>query len=106
MFSLQLSVCLWWHDYRRDNYSSITLSDGTTFDNPPRYENKICKVVRSLYGLAVAPVTFHNSLNAWFKSNGYTQSTADSCLWLKYDKDGILKGALIEWVDEPSLEQR
>ena len=79
---------------------TVTLSDGTTFDNPPRYQNKICKVMKSLYGLAVAPATFHNSLNAWFKSNGYTQSTADSCLWLKYSDDGVLQGALIEWVDD------
>ena len=25
LFSLQLSVCLWWHDYRRDDFPTSTL---------------------------------------------------------------------------------
>ena len=32
--------------------------------------------------------------------NGYIQSKADSCLWLKYNKFGKLEGTLLEWVDD------
>ena len=79
---------------------TVELSNGAKFKNTALHVNKVCRVSAALYGLSYSPRAFHNHLNGWFEQNGYTQSPADSCLWLKYDKSGKLVGSLIEWVDD------
>ena len=63
---------------------TIELSNGARFKNLPLHVNKVCCVSAALYGLLYSPRAFHNHLNGWFEQNGYSQSPADSCLWLKY----------------------
>jgi hypothetical protein len=65
-----------------------------------RYKGKMCQVTKALYGLGNAPRQFNKHLDQWFKKNGYVPSSADSCLYMKYDSTGQPICAVATFVDD------
>ena len=58
LFSLQLSVCLWWHDYRRDDFP--TLKFGVVMADLARH------LLKSLERLApIGAVSCRTGLKIW-----------------------------------------
>ncbi|GKA51358.1 zinc finger, CCHC-type containing protein [Tanacetum coccineum] len=56
-------------------------------------ENKVCKLIKSLYGLKRAPKQWHQKFNEVVLSNGYLINQADKCVYSKFDEFG--KGVII-----------
>nr|GEW19099.1 zinc finger, CCHC-type [Tanacetum cinerariifolium] len=59
----------------------------------PGNENKVCKLVRSLYGLKHAPRQWHQNFDEVVLSNGYLLNQADKCVYIKFNAFG--KGVII-----------
>ncbi|GJS63364.1 zinc finger, CCHC-type containing protein [Tanacetum coccineum] len=59
----------------------------------PGYENKVCKLVKSLYGLKQALKQWHQKFEEVVSSNGYLLNQADKCVYSKFDASG--KGVII-----------
>ncbi|GKA90016.1 zinc finger, CCHC-type containing protein [Tanacetum coccineum] len=59
----------------------------------PGNENKVCKLVKSLYGLKHAPKQWHQKFDEVVLSNGYLLNQADKCVYSKFDASG--KGVII-----------
>ncbi|GJZ25552.1 zinc finger, CCHC-type containing protein [Tanacetum coccineum] len=53
-------------------------------------ENKVCKLIRSLYELKQAPNQWHQKFDKVVLSNGYLLNQADKCVYSKFDESGIL----------------
>ena len=56
-------------------------------------ENKVCKLIKSLYRLKQAPKQWHQKFDEVVLSNGYLLNQADKCVYRKFDKSG--KGVII-----------
>ena len=61
---------------------------------PPGYEskacpNKVCKILQNLYGLKQAPRIWHQTIDPFLKSLGFTALNADPCLYFKYDENKL-----------------
>ncbi|GJY43093.1 zinc finger, CCHC-type containing protein [Tanacetum coccineum] len=56
-------------------------------------ENKVCKLIKSLYGLKHAPKQWHQKFDEVVLSNGYLLNQADKCVYSKFDESG--KGVII-----------
>ncbi|GKC40185.1 zinc finger, CCHC-type containing protein [Tanacetum coccineum] len=56
-------------------------------------ENKICKLIKSLYGLKHTPKQWHQKFDEVVLSNGYLLNQADKCVYSKFDETG--KGVII-----------
>nr|GEV69029.1 zinc finger, CCHC-type [Tanacetum cinerariifolium] len=56
-------------------------------------ENKVCKLIKSLYGLKHAPKQWHQKFNEVVLSNGYLLNQADKCVYRKFDAS--VKGFII-----------
>ncbi|GJT76774.1 zinc finger, CCHC-type containing protein [Tanacetum coccineum] len=56
-------------------------------------ENKVCKLMKSLYVLKQAPKKWHQKLNEVVLSNGYLLNQDDKCVYSKFDESG--KGVII-----------
>ncbi|GJU26060.1 zinc finger, CCHC-type containing protein [Tanacetum coccineum] len=62
-------------------------------------ENKVCKLIKSLYGLKHAPKQWHQKFDEVVLSSGYLLNQASKCVYSKFDKYG--KGVIIFlYVDE------
>ncbi|GJR93587.1 zinc finger, CCHC-type containing protein [Tanacetum coccineum] len=59
----------------------------------PDNENKVCKLIKSLYGLKQTPKQWHQKFDEVVLSNGYLLNKADKCVYSKFDKSG--KGVII-----------
>ncbi|GJX06318.1 zinc finger, CCHC-type containing protein [Tanacetum coccineum] len=59
----------------------------------PSNENKVCKLVKSLYGLKQTPKQWPQKFNEVVLSNGYLLNQADKCVYRKFDTSG--KGVII-----------
>ncbi|GKA76806.1 zinc finger, CCHC-type containing protein [Tanacetum coccineum] len=56
-------------------------------------ENKVCKLIKSLYVLKQAPKQWHQKLDEVVLSNGYLLNQADKCVYSEFDEIG--KGVII-----------
>nr|GEY17009.1 zinc finger, CCHC-type [Tanacetum cinerariifolium] len=54
------------------------------FDN----ENKVCKLIKSLYRLKQAPMHWYQKFDEVVLSNGYLLNQADKCVYSKFDASG------------------
>ncbi|GJS09375.1 zinc finger, CCHC-type containing protein [Tanacetum coccineum] len=59
----------------------------------PGNENKMCKLIKSLYGLKQTPKQWHQKFDEVVLSNGYLLNQADKCVYSKFDETG--KGVII-----------
>nr|GEX44971.1 zinc finger, CCHC-type [Tanacetum cinerariifolium] len=59
----------------------------------PGNENKVCKLIKSFYGLKQAPKQWHQKFDEVVLSNGYLLNQADKCVYRKFDESG--KGVII-----------
>ncbi|GJS57918.1 zinc finger, CCHC-type containing protein [Tanacetum coccineum] len=55
----------------------------------PGNENKVCKLVKSLYGLKQTPKQWHQKFDEVVFSNGYLLNQADKCVYRKFNESGI-----------------
>lgn len=61
---------------------------------PPGYINKecpdkVCKIIRNLYGLKQASRVWHKTIDPFLKSLGFTPLASDPCVYFKWDKDQL-----------------
>ncbi|GJW78488.1 zinc finger, CCHC-type containing protein [Tanacetum coccineum] len=56
-------------------------------------EHKVCKLVKSLYGLNQAPKQWHQKFNEVVLSSGFLLNQSDKCVYSKFDDSG--KGVII-----------
>nr|GEV26823.1 zinc finger, CCHC-type [Tanacetum cinerariifolium] len=54
----------------------------------PGSENKMCKQIKSLYGLKYAPNKWHQKFDEVVLSNGYLLNQVDKCVYRKFDESG------------------
>ncbi|GKC06528.1 zinc finger, CCHC-type containing protein, partial [Tanacetum coccineum] len=54
----------------------------------PSNENKVCKLIKSLYGLKEAPKQWLQKFDEVVLSNGYLLNQADKCVYRKFDESG------------------
>nr|GEW40947.1 hypothetical protein [Tanacetum cinerariifolium] len=54
----------------------------------PGNKNKVCKLIKSLYGLKQVPKQWHSKFDEVVLSNGYLFNQADKCVYSKFDKSG------------------
>nr|GFB99837.1 zinc finger, CCHC-type [Tanacetum cinerariifolium] len=59
----------------------------------PGNENKVCKLIKSLYGLKQTPKQWHQKFDVVVLFNGYLLNQADKCVDSKFDESG--KGVII-----------
>ncbi|GJT06600.1 zinc finger, CCHC-type containing protein [Tanacetum coccineum] len=59
----------------------------------PGNENKMCKLIKSLYELKQAPTQWHQKFDEVVFSNGYLLNQANKCVYSKFNKTG--KGVII-----------
>nr|GEU53609.1 putative reverse transcriptase domain-containing protein [Tanacetum cinerariifolium] len=59
----------------------------------PGNENRVCKLIKSLYGLKQSPNQWHQKFDELDLSNGYLLNQAKKCVYSKFDKSG--KGVII-----------
>ncbi|GKB92895.1 zinc finger, CCHC-type containing protein [Tanacetum coccineum] len=59
----------------------------------PGNENKVCKLIKSLYGLKHAPKQWHQKFDEVVLSNGYLLNQANKCVYSKFNEFG--KGVVI-----------
>ncbi|GKA30525.1 zinc finger, CCHC-type containing protein [Tanacetum coccineum] len=59
----------------------------------PGNENKVCELIKSLYGLKQAHKQLHQKFDEVFLSNGYLLKQASKCVYRKFDESG--KGVII-----------
>ncbi|GKA35247.1 zinc finger, CCHC-type containing protein [Tanacetum coccineum] len=59
----------------------------------PGNKNKVCKLIKSLYGLKQTPKQWHQKFNEVVLSNDYLLNQADKCVYNKFIKSG--KGVTI-----------
>ena len=51
----------------------------------PGKEKKVCKLVKSLYGLKQALKQWHNKFDHVLVTNGYSINNGDKCIYIKYE---------------------
>nr|GEW54279.1 zinc finger, CCHC-type [Tanacetum cinerariifolium] len=56
-------------------------------------ENKVCKLIKSLYGLKQTPKQWHQKFDEVVLSNGYLLNQTDKCVYSKFDESS--KGVVI-----------
>ncbi|GJW60508.1 zinc finger, CCHC-type containing protein [Tanacetum coccineum] len=56
----------------------------------PGNKNKVCKLIKSLYGLKHASKQWHQKFDEVVLSNGYLLNQANKCVYSKFDEYGIL----------------
>jgi hypothetical protein len=62
-------------------------------------EHLVCKLKKSLYGLKQSPRLWYQKFDAFMKTQGYTRSNEDACLYTKTCSDGSFI-TLILYVDD------
>lgn len=56
----------------------------------PIQESKVCKLVKSFYGLKQAPKQWHQNFDHVMKENGYKINECDKCIYVKNTSDGYV----------------
>nr|KAJ0190715.1 hypothetical protein LSAT_V11C800406370 [Lactuca sativa] len=56
----------------------------------PRQENKVCRLVKSLYGLKKAPKQWHERFDTTVTAFGFQHNSADRCIYFKHTSDYIV----------------
>ena len=56
----------------------------------PKYEHKVCRLVKSLYGLKQAPKQWHEKFDQAIMSNGFRHNNGDKCLYSKTCKGYVI----------------
>ena len=56
----------------------------------PRYEKKVCRLVKSLYGLKQAPKQWHSKFYHVLISNGFSINDADKCIYNKVENNSCI----------------
>ncbi|GJX52189.1 ribonuclease H-like domain-containing protein, partial [Tanacetum coccineum] len=102
---VSLAVHNCWPLYQVDVNNAFMYSDlneDVYMDLPPRYydefETKVCKLVKSLYGLKQALRQWNEKLTSALNENGFRQSINDYSLFVK-NKNNVLL-ALLVYVDD------
>ncbi|GJZ85618.1 zinc finger, CCHC-type containing protein [Tanacetum coccineum] len=62
----------------------------------PGNENKVCKLIKSLYRLKQAPKQWHQKFDEVVLSNGYLLNQADKCVYRKFDESGFFMTGMEE----------
>jgi hypothetical protein len=69
----------------------MQLPDGITVKSPDGSDNKVVKLIRSLYGLRNAPQLWNKALTNFFTNTlDYTQASSDGCLFFKLTSNGFV----------------
>ena len=67
----------------------MQLPDGILLKDAHDKENKVVKLIRSLYGLRNAPQLWNKALTEFFTVKlGFTQAASDGCLFYKVTDSG------------------
>ena len=64
----------------------------------PGQERKVCKLVKSIYGLKQAPMKWHEKFDQVVLPNGFKTNECDSCVYYKDDENGYVMMTL--YVDD------
>ena len=56
----------------------------------PEHLNKVCKVIKALYGLHQAPRAWYERLSTFLLQHGYRRGAIDKTLFIKRDKKDIM----------------
>ncbi|GJV88696.1 ribonuclease H-like domain-containing protein [Tanacetum coccineum] len=56
----------------------------------PAHPNKVCKVIKALYGLHQAPRAWYETLSSFLMENGFRRGTIDKTLFIKRKKSDIM----------------
>jgi len=57
----------------------------------PGEENKVCRLIKSLYGLNQAPKQWHEKFDTTLTSAGFNMNEADKCVYYRYGgDDGVI----------------
>ena len=56
----------------------------------PRDEPKVCRLVKSLYGLKQSPTQWHNKFDHVLISNGLSINDADKCIYSKVENNSCI----------------
>nr|GEV00371.1 hypothetical protein [Tanacetum cinerariifolium] len=69
------------------------LEEGVYMNQPlgfimPTNENKVCKLIKSMYGRKQAPKQWHQKFDEVVLSNGYLLNQAEKCMYSKFDASG------------------
>ena len=67
----------------------------------PNHPNKVCKLRKGLYGLKQGARCWNKKMDAFLKSEGFTASDADPCIYVKREKGKIVILAL--YVDDTAI---
>ena len=68
----------------------------------PNGEKLVCKLRKLLYGLKQSGRNWNNMLHEHFAQNGFVQSPADPCVYVKTTESGHV--VAIVWVDDIILQ--
>src|SRR5690242_9030452 len=72
---------------------------------PPAIESSktptlVCRLKKSLYGLKQAPRQWNLVIDLFLQREGFKQSKADICVYIKYTADGIILLIIAVYVDD------
>nr|GEZ34004.1 hypothetical protein [Tanacetum cinerariifolium] len=72
-----------------------TIDEEVYVTQPPgfvdlKFPNKVCKVVKDLYGLHQAPKAWYATLSTFLEKSGYRRGAIDKTLFIKQDKKDIM----------------
>ncbi len=65
-----------------------------------KYPNKVCRLKKTLYGLKQSARCWNEALDTYLKSNGYTQSDADGCIYYYTKMEGNKLLIIAVYVDD------
>ncbi|CAI7801629.1 unnamed protein product, partial [Closterium sp. NIES-54] len=78
--------------------------DRVLYMDQPAYYNdgtgRVCKLLKSLYGLKQSPLLWYSALNAVLTGAGWSKSQVDEALYFKVGDDGVVCWVLV-YVDDP-----
>lgn len=67
-----------------------SIKENVYMRQPPGYTDskcpdKVCKIVKNLYGLKQAPKVWHDTIDPYLKTIGFSSLTADPCIYFKWN---------------------
>ncbi|GKE19047.1 ribonuclease H-like domain-containing protein [Tanacetum coccineum] len=101
---LNIVMCMSWPVFQLDVNNAFLYGDleEVVYMKPPKgyfpYDNKVCRLKKSLYGLKQAHKQWNAKLTSTLIENGFSQSKTDYSLYTKLDKGVFL--ALLVYMDD------